>query len=121
VTASCGPVCFINGRSCEINYSRHGGLFNDELVKAFLSTTAPGAVWTPQLPQIVGRETWTTGKAGTSSFIWASIFKESLCWLEFVDFRSKNGFGGYVTGKAVVFLVLGPGGQETILYVLIME
>ena len=42
-----------------------------------------------------------------------STYEGKPCWLEFVDFRSKNGFGGYVTGKAGVFLVVGPGGQET--------
>jgi hypothetical protein len=48
-----------------------------------------------------------------------SDFGGKPCWLEMVKFRSKNGFGGIVTGTAGVFLVVGSGGQETVLYVLI--
>jgi hypothetical protein len=193
-------IAIVDRRACEINYSHGGGPFTDDLVKAFLSTTAPGAVWIPQRPQTVGRETWTTGEEGTSSCIWASIFKKqnllfknqasisasvptptatplptptptpdpallagprpdvgviwgvSLtvhdwikkelndpdsykfvetyepqlsefggkpCWLELLKFRSKNGFGGIVTGTAGVFLVVGPGGHETVLSVIV--
>jgi hypothetical protein len=49
-----------------------------------------------------------------------SDYEGKPCWIEVVDFRAKNGFGGYIKSKAVVFLVVGAGGQETVLDV-IME
>jgi hypothetical protein len=45
----------------------------------------------------------------------ATYFHNQYCWVVVVRFRSKNGFGGYVVSKAVVWEVVDTGGQETVL------
>jgi hypothetical protein len=45
----------------------------------------------------------------------ATYFQNRNCWMLGVKFRSKNAFGGYVASEAVVWVVVGTGGQETVL------
>lgn len=50
-----------------------------------------------------------------------STYAGKPCWLEMVKFRSKDRFGSYVITTAGVFLVVEPGGGETVLDVEIAE
>jgi hypothetical protein len=50
-----------------------------------------------------------------------SAYAGKPCWLELVKFRSKDRFGSYAITTAGVFVVVEPGGGETILDVEIAE
>lgn len=66
---------FLNGKSIWVSYKRDNGIFTDELIQQFLAVTSSG-VWTykPNEFGFAERDTWTTGKEGTPSYIWVSIF-----------------------------------------------
>jgi len=101
---------------------------------------APSPAPTPLVSTIAGPMPEVGGLWGVSLFVHDAI-KEQLndpesykytstyvpqpstydgqdCWLEIVNFRAKNGFGGYIGGIARVWVKVGPGANhETILHV----
>ena len=107
-----------------------------------LSTPTPVATPTPEL-KLPGPMPRVDGFWGVSPFVHTAIknrlrapdsykyvganppqistYAGKPCWLELVKFRSKDRFGSYVVSTAGVFLVVEPGGGETVLDVEIAE
>jgi hypothetical protein len=108
-----------------------------------MANAVPVSAATPDLAKLAGPMPTVDGFWGVSPFVHTAIknrlrdpasyqyiganppkisaYAGKPCWLELVKFRSKERFGGYAITTAGVFVVVEPGGGETVLDVEIAQ